>query len=1002
MIRNLSAILFTILTLISNRNAAKFLRRAALCGLLLGALAFSAAAQNLITNGNFSSGNSGFTSNYTYQTNLVPETTYYVGTNPRNHHASWASFGDHTTGNGQMMIVNGDTVVGSLVWKQTNVAVARNTSYDFTVWAASSYPVNPTVLDVYINNVLVGTINCTATTGQWVKDISIWNSGNDSLATIEIKNRNSDFNGNDFVLDDISMTPTPVADLQISKSHAGNFTTGSTGTYTLNVSNSGTAATSGAITVTDNLPSGLTVNGGAAGAVTISGANAANWSCNSNAASPQVISCASSAAIAASASSVFNFSVSVGLGTALGTNSVTNAASVAGGGETNTSNNTASDPTTILSPNLTIAKSHTPSAFVRGSNGTYNLTVTNSGTASTNGTITVTDTLPAGLTIAAGAVTLSGANAANWNCTASGQTITCTSSTAIPNSGSNASTFGFAVGVAFDSPGSVTNNASVSGGGEATSNNTNNTAADATPVITTIGCSDVYATGFSGGRNSLYKLNGATMTPIFTAPQIVGGLAISANGSAYYDDGTFANPPLYRFDGTTQTNTGLTLPNLNVGEAADAAGNVFYIDTAYHLRKAVAGGAGAAIDLGAITFEAGDAIGPQLRYGDMAIDGNGRLYWYSSIANGAGKTYLYQVSPSNSFPAKSLGNIGPDGATGVAFDAAGKLITTNKAGQVFSIDVSSSSFVAVVVGTASPSVYDLGSCSQPNLNPNLTAAKAVANITKTQTPAVNAATGDVLEYTIIVTNNGNLPTVDAMLADAIPTGTTYVAASTTLNGTAVADVSGAMPYATAAEVNSTGQSTGVITAGNSSIVVKFRVTVNSGVLPATINNTATVTYPKVLSGAITPQTINTNTTTTPTSASPPNVGLVKSVTPDGVQMPGTELTYTIAFTNTGGAPAANFRLTDPDPSNAALRLNTNTDFKIGSITNSLGTTGLAATVSYSNDNGVTYAYTPVSAGGGAPVGFDRNVTHIRWSFTGNLNPIAPNNNGSVSFSVRIR
>lgn len=868
MIRNLSAMLFTILTLLSNRNAAKVLRRAALCGLLFGAFAFSTAAQNLIVNGDFTAGNSGFTSNYGYQTNLVPETKYYVGTNPRDHHASWASFGDHTTGSGKMMIVNGDTVIGSLVWKQTNVSVATNTSYDFTVWAASSYPTNPTVLDVYINNVLVGTINCTATTGQWVKELSLWNSGSSNLATIEIKNRNSDFNGNDFVLDDISMAATPVADLRISKSHSGSFVTGSTGTYTLSVANSGTAPTSGTITVTDTLPAGLSVNGGAAGAVTPGGTNAANWSCNSNAASPQV--------------------------------------------------------------------------------------------------------------------------------------ITCTSSTAISNSGSNTSTFGFAVGVAFDSAGSVTNNASVSGGGEATANNGNNTAADITPVITTIGCSDVYATGFSGGRNSLYKLVGATMTPIFTAPQIVGGLAISANGSAYYDDGTFANPPLFRFDGTTQTNTGMTLPNLNVGEAADAAGNVFYIDTAYRLRKAPAGGSGAAIDLGAITFEAGDAIGPQLRYGDMAIDGNGRLYWYSSIANGAGKTYLYQVSPSNVFPAKSLGNIGPDGATGAAFDAAGKLITTNSAGQVYSIDVGSSTFAAVVVGTASPSVYDLGSCVQPNLNPNLTAAKAVANITKAQNPAVNASSADVLEYTITVTNNGNLPTVDATLADAIPTGTTYVAASTTLNGVTVADASGAMPYATAREISSTGQPAGVITAGNTSIVVKFRVTVNSGSLPATINNTGSVAYPKVFGGANTPQTVTTNTTSTPILSTPPNIGLVKSVTPDGTQLPGTELTYSIAFTNSGGAAASNFRLTDPDPSNATLRLNTNTDFKVGSVTNTLGTTGLVATVAYSNDNGVTYAYTPVSGGGGAPAGFDRNVTHIRWSFAGSLSPTAPNNAGSVSFVVRIR
>lgn len=135
---------------------------------------------------------------------------------------------------------------------------------------------------------------------------------------------------------------------------------------------------------------------------------------------------------------------------------------------------------------------------------------------------------------------------------------------------------------------------------------------------------------------------------------------------------------------------------------------------------------------------------------------------------------------------------------------------------------------------------------------------------------------------------------------------------------------------------------------------------------------------------------------------PPNIGLIKAVSPDGIQLPGVDLTYSITFTNTGGQGAANFRLTDPDPSNVSMRLNTNTDFKLGSVTNSLGTTGLSATVEYSNDNGATFSYTPVSAGGGAPAGYDRNVTHLRWNFTGTLSNSAPNNTGNISFIVRIR
>ena len=127
---------------------------------------------------------------------------------------------------------------------------------------------------------------------------------------------------------------------------------------------------------------------------------------------------------------------------------------------------------------------------------------------------------------------------------------------------------------------------------------------------------------------------------------------------------------------------------------------------------------------------------------------------------------------------------------------------------------------------------------------------------------------------------------------------------------------------------------------------------------------------------------------------PPNVTLNKSVTPSGNAQPGTDLAYTINFTNGGGSAASSLALTDPIP--------TNTDFKVNSVTQSLGTTGLTVTVSYSKDGGSTWTYTPVSGGGGAPAGYDRNVNKIRWAFTGNLSQASPNNSGNVSFSTRIR
>jgi uncharacterized repeat protein (TIGR01451 family) len=128
----------------------------------------------------------------------------------------------------------------------------------------------------------------------------------------------------------------------------------------------------------------------------------------------------------------------------------------------------------------------------------------------------------------------------------------------------------------------------------------------------------------------------------------------------------------------------------------------------------------------------------------------------------------------------------------------------------------------------------------------------------------------------------------------------------------------------------------------------------------------------------------------------PNVVLAKSVSPSGAAqiIPGADLTYTIAFTNSGTAVATSLVIMDPIPAN--------TDFKVGSASTNLGTTGLTVVVACSNNSGSTYVYTPASGGGGAPAGYDRNVTNIRWTFSGNLSQTAPNNAGSVTFVARIR
>jgi uncharacterized repeat protein (TIGR01451 family) len=127
-------------------------------------------------------------------------------------------------------------------------------------------------------------------------------------------------------------TGSPTPDLAVTKTHAGNFTQGQAGvTFTITVSNSGTGPTSGTVTATETVPAGLT-------AVSMLGSG---WNCTQPAGP-----CTRSDALAAGASyPAIILTVNVA-NTAPA--SVTNTATIAGGGETNTGNNQATDPTTIV------------------------------------------------------------------------------------------------------------------------------------------------------------------------------------------------------------------------------------------------------------------------------------------------------------------------------------------------------------------------------------------------------------------------------------------------------------------------------------------------------------------------------------------------------------------------------------------------------------------------------------------------------------------------------
>jgi uncharacterized repeat protein (TIGR01451 family) len=255
----------------------------------------------------------------------------------------------------------------------------------------------------------------------------------------------------------------------------------------LTATNAGAATTFGTTTVRDVLPAGVTANWTGTRNVTNGGVN---WACTF---SGQNVSCTTSdglSSVSGSNTSQITVPVNVSTATAIGTNSITNYASIGGGGDPTNSGNAptpgsgcapgglcTSHQTTVNSSDLTIAKSHTGN-FTRGAPGTYSISVGNGGTAATSGTITVSDLLPAGLSVPDGAVALTGTDAANWSCSAASNVITCTSTAVIAIGGS--SSFSFNVNVSLTAASSVTNTVTVAGETEATVNNGNNSASDLT------------------------------------------------------------------------------------------------------------------------------------------------------------------------------------------------------------------------------------------------------------------------------------------------------------------------------------------------------------------------------------------------------------------------------------------------------------------------------------------------------------------------------------------
>ena len=161
----------------------------------------------LITNGNFSSGNTGFSTQFNYNQTLTTDGNYWIGTNAGLYHPQFAG-----TGNGNFMIINSGWPSALFnVWCQT-VTVCPGQTYTLSYRARTLSNAQPARLQWWVDGTSVGPeVTLPAYVSGWQTITQSWTTGaNQTSASICLRAMSGDGIGNDIGLDDISLLGTIV------------------------------------------------------------------------------------------------------------------------------------------------------------------------------------------------------------------------------------------------------------------------------------------------------------------------------------------------------------------------------------------------------------------------------------------------------------------------------------------------------------------------------------------------------------------------------------------------------------------------------------------------------------------------------------------------------------------------------------------------------------------------------------------------------------------------
>ncbi len=168
---------------------------------------------NLIVNGDFESGNTGFTSQYTFKTDvsgnseMVSENTFGVDVNVTLYHPNMTGLGR----SGKFLMVNGNTGTVKTVWSQS-INVSVGATYDFYAYVQRLNVGNPSQLKFYAGEQLIASYS--PSTSGWVAVSASYISTVNGPIELKVIDSNLIAAGNDFGFDDISFVKVCVEEPQ--------------------------------------------------------------------------------------------------------------------------------------------------------------------------------------------------------------------------------------------------------------------------------------------------------------------------------------------------------------------------------------------------------------------------------------------------------------------------------------------------------------------------------------------------------------------------------------------------------------------------------------------------------------------------------------------------------------------------------------------------------------------------------------------------------------------